>query len=111
MNVTLKSYLVLFVTKHWHVFHILSQYTRAMGCSPHVVRYDLIIAGRMGSLHSYLYCYSSLCYLKVSLLVALALGIFLTLCLRPLPLPPRNLPYPSLQRANIARNVFPSIYD
>ena len=52
MNVTLKSYLVLFVTKHRRVLHMLSSDTRAMGRFLDVVRYDLIITDRMGRLHS-----------------------------------------------------------
>ena len=54
--------MVLFVTKHWHVLQILSQYNIAMGCSPHVFRYDLIITDRMGRLHPYL---KSLCTYRI----------------------------------------------
>ena len=53
VNVTLKSYLVLFVTKHRHVLQMLSSDTRATGRFVDVVWYDLSVTFTMGRLHSY----------------------------------------------------------
>ena len=44
-----KSYPVLFVTKHWHVLQILSSYTRAMGRFSDVIWYDLSVAKAWGT--------------------------------------------------------------
>ena len=53
MNVTLKSYLVLFATKYRLVLQILSSYTRVAGRFFDVVWCDLSVTFTMGRLHSY----------------------------------------------------------
>ena len=49
----LKSYLVVFVTKHRRVLQILSSYTRAVSRFFDVMWYDLSVTFTMGRLHSY----------------------------------------------------------